>query len=39
MFRFFIGLVFGIYLEQRYHLPNVEQKLYELDKYLRDKKN
>ena len=37
MFKVFFGVVIGIYLEQRYKLPNVEEKFYELDKYLRDK--
>ncbi len=37
MYRFILGTLFGIYLEQRYHLPNLKQKLIELDKYLKDR--
>ena len=36
MYRFILGTLFGIYLEQTYHLPNLKEKLYELDKYLKD---
>ena len=36
MYRFFIGIIVGVYLEQRYKLPNVEEKLKELDVYVRE---
>lgn len=39
MYRFILGTLFGIYLEQTYHLPNLKEKLYELDKYLKDQSN
>ncbi len=37
MYRFILGTLFGIYLEQTYHLPNLKQKLIELDKYLKER--
>lgn len=36
MYRFILGSLFGIYLEQTYHLPNLKDKLCELDKYLKE---
>ena len=36
MYRFILGALFGIYLEQTYHLPNLKEKLIELDKYLKE---
>lgn len=36
MYRFILGTLFGIYLEQTYHLPNLKDKLIELDKYLKE---
>ena len=35
MFRFIIGTLFGVYLEQNYNLPNIQDKLIELDEYLK----
>ena len=37
MYRFILGTLFGIYLEQTYHLPNLKEKIIELDKYLKDR--
>ena len=37
MYRFILGTLFGIYLEQTYHLPNLKDKLIELDKYLKER--
>jgi len=37
MYRFIIGTLFGIYLEQTYHLPNLKEKIIELDKYLKER--
>ena len=34
MYRFFLGVVFGIYLEQQYKLPNVITQFKELEKYM-----
>jgi hypothetical protein len=36
MYRFILGTLFGIYLEQTYCLPNLKDRLYELDKYLKE---
>jgi len=37
MYRFILGTLFGIYLEQTYHLPNLKEKLIEPDKYLKER--
>ncbi len=34
MYRFILGVVFGVYLEQQYKLPNVLLQLKEFEKYL-----
>ena len=34
MYRFILGVVFGIYLELQYKLPNVLIQFKELEKYL-----
>ena len=36
MYRFFVGIVVGIFLEQRYKLPNVETNLKVFDLYIRE---
>tara|TARA_B100000073_G_C23625143_1_gene530209 strand:- start:90 stop:227 length:138 start_codon:yes stop_codon:yes gene_type:complete len=38
MYRFILGTLFGIYLEQTYHLPNLKDKLIQLDEYLKQRK-
>jgi len=38
MYRFILGTLVGIYLEQTYHLPNVYDKFREFDKYLKERK-
>jgi len=36
MFRIFMGIMFGIYLEQRYALPNLVYNAKQADQYLRE---
>lgn len=36
MYQFIFGVVIGVYLEQRYKLPNVEDKIKDIDKYIRE---
>ena len=38
MWRVMFGTFFGIYLAQTYKIPNIKDKLKELEKYLRENK-
>ena len=38
MYQFCLGVIFGIYLEQTYRLPNVYDKFIELDAYMKSRK-
>ena len=38
MWRVLLGTVFGIYLAQTYKLPNIKDKVREIEKYLRENK-